>query len=84
MHTDPQKQPTPRGTQADGIENGKIYLVKYASTLRATYQIKLLAFNAKENGMQLVLVVRRICRFHPALVELIKANPDTILRAHAD
>jgi hypothetical protein len=57
-----------------------MYLIKNVSTLRATYQIRLLAFNAVENGTKLVLRVPTKCEFDNSLKELIKVCKKSVLR----
>jgi hypothetical protein len=73
-------QPRPRGSRADAETADGIYLIKNVSRLHATYQVRLLAFAARERGKSLVLVVPRSCQFEPALRELMEAQPGTIRR----
>jgi len=49
-----------------------MYLIKNVSTLRATYQIKLLAFKAIEIGATLIIRVPESCQFYPSLKTLVK------------
>jgi hypothetical protein len=70
----------PRGTRPDAETLDKIYLIKNVSTLRATYQIKLLTFKAVEDRKKLVLKVPEVCRFHASLKDLIKRSGSTIKR----
>ncbi|WP_426732695.1 hypothetical protein [Myxococcus faecalis] len=50
------------------------------SILRATYQIRLLAFRAVEIRKRLVLVVPKHCKFHSSLKTLIRTTGRTIQR----
>lgn len=61
----------PRGAMADAEAFNRMYLIKNVSSLRATYQIRLLAFKAVETGQQLVLRVPHSCVFHSSLDELM-------------
>ena len=63
-----------RGTRPDAEVGDRVYLVKNVSTLRATYQIRLLAFMTMERQSKLILKVPKTCRFHRSLVELMKAT----------
>ncbi len=57
-----------------------MYLIKSVSVLRATYQIRLLAFFALEQNKKLVLSVPKECVFHRTLKDLIKSVPAVIKR----
>ncbi|MCK8500173.1 MULTISPECIES: hypothetical protein [Myxococcus] len=70
----------PRGTRPDAEINDKLYLIKKVSVLRATYQIRLLAFRAVEIRKRLVLVVPKHCKFHSSLKTLIRTTGRTIQR----
>jgi len=70
----------PRGARADAESPEAIYLIKHASSLRATYQIRLLALKAVESGKDLVLMVPRTCRFDPSLEALCLGTSGTIRR----
>jgi hypothetical protein len=72
--------PLPRGTRPDAETAQRIYLVKQVQVLRATYQVRLLALKAAEQGKQLVLQVPRSCRFDRALADLAAAMPTVIQR----
>lgn len=58
----------------------RMYLVKNVSSLRATYQIRLLAFKAVEKGMQLVLRVPSTCVFDETLNDLISKCGKSMIR----
>jgi hypothetical protein len=70
----------PRGSRADAETADGIYLIKNVSRLYATYQVRLLAFAARESGKRLVLVVPRSCIFAPGLDELVRSTGGTIQR----
>lgn len=70
----------PRGTRPDAETSDKLYLIKNASVLRATYQIRLLALRAVELRKKLVLRVPKSCKFHPSLKTLIRTTGNTIKR----
>lgn len=79
MHMQTRHQ-TPRSTRADAEKFNRLYLVKNVSSLRATYQIKLLAFRATSEKLKLVIRVPKECKFHSPLTELIKKTGAVILR----
>lgn len=70
----------PRGTRPDAEAMGNIYLIKNVSMLRATYQVRLLAFKAVEERKRLVLKVPKSCQFHSSLKALIRSTGSTIKR----
>jgi hypothetical protein len=70
----------PRGSRADAETSEGIYLIKNVSRLHATYQVRLLAFAARERGKRLVLVVPCSCAFAPGLEGLIRSSLGTIQR----
>jgi hypothetical protein len=69
-----------RGVRPDAEAPGRVYLVKQVAVLRATYQIRLLAFLAAERGSELVLRVPASCRFDPGLEALARAAAGRIRR----
>lgn len=74
------KHQVPRAASADAEKFNRIYLIKNVRYLRATYQIRLLAFRAISEGKQLVLKVPKICQFDVSLMDLIAANGRSIAR----
>ena len=76
----PAPPPRPRGSRADSETSDGIYLIKNVSRLHATYQVRLLAFAARERGKRLVLVVPPSCQFEPGLRELMEMRPGLIVR----
>ncbi len=67
-----------RGTRADAERNDAFFLLKNVSSLRLTYQIRLLAFRAKETGRKLVIRIPSACKLHPSLREFQKANSKVV------
>ena len=80
MNSNTTRHQVARGARADAEAFNKMYLIKNVSTLRATYQIRLLAFKAVDSGTKLVLRVPYACEFDHTLNELIKTCGDSILR----
>jgi len=72
--------PRPRGSRADAETSDGIYLIKNVARLHATYQVRLLAFAARERGQRLVLVVPPSCQFESGLRALMESQPETIRR----
>lgn len=69
-----------RGAMPDAEAFNRMYLVKNVSSLRATYQIRLLAFRAVEKRMQLVLRVPSTCVFDASLDALIQKCGTSVVR----
>lgn len=65
------KHQVARSAMPDAEAFNRMYLVKNVSRLRATYQIRLLAFKALDKGMQLVLRVPEACVFDDSLTDLM-------------
>ncbi len=61
----------PRGARADAENAREILLAKKVSTLRATYQVRLLTYLAQRRGKRLVLLVPRGFSPEPSLRALI-------------
>src|SRR5688572_26355724 len=61
----------PRGTRADAEIGNKLYLLKKVLVLHATYQVRLLAFRAQQEGKQLILRVPRGFKAAPSLKALM-------------
>ena len=70
----------PRGSRPDAETPTEIILAKNVSVLRATYQIRLLAFRATEEARKLVLRVPRSCRFDTSLERLMEKARGAIRR----
>jgi len=71
----------PRGAMPDAERPGEIFLIKATSQLRATYQIRLLAFRAVREHSKLVLSVPSHCVFEESLRHLVALTGDAIVRA---
>ena len=67
------KHQVARGSRPDAESHDKLYLIKNVSELRATYQVRLLAFRALKEGKKLVLRLPKEAREHSSLRELRKA-----------
>ena len=61
------KHQVARGTRADAERNDAFFLLKNVSSLRLTYQIRLLTFRAKECGRKLIIRIPSTCKLHPTL-----------------
>lgn len=72
------KHQVARGTRPDAETFNKLLLIKRASELRATYQIRLLTYRAMQEGRKLVVEVPKECKIHSGLRELMKQHPDNI------
>ena len=56
-----------RGARADIERNDAYFLLKNVSSLRLTYQIRLLTFSAKDQGRKLIIRVPAHCKVHSTL-----------------
>lgn len=62
-----------RGARADAETSSRIILIKNVSVMRATYQVRLLAFRAEKERKKLILRVPDGCKFDTSLRNLMKA-----------
>jgi len=69
-----------RSAKPDGDKFNVMYLIKNVQKLRATYQIRLLAFRAVDKKMKLVLRVPASCEFTTPLQDLIKHCGKAVFR----
>jgi hypothetical protein len=69
-----------RSARPDAEQFNRMYLVKIVSKLRATYQIRLLAFKAVDTKTKLILKVPKSCEFDESLNELIKICGNAVIR----
>jgi hypothetical protein len=74
------KPRVPRSTRADAAKFDRLSLIKNVKSLRATYQIRLLAYRAVTEGLKLMLKVPATCEFQPSLVDLIDQAGNAIIR----
>jgi len=56
-----------RGTRADAVRSSTMFLLKNVSSLRLTYQIRLLTLQAQETGRNLVIRTPQTCKLHSTL-----------------
>jgi hypothetical protein len=68
------KRHVARGSKPDAEQNGRMYLFKKVSELRAAYQIRLLVYRAGRDRLKLIIDVPKTCRIHPSLKGLIADN----------
>ena len=61
-----------RGSRPDAEGFDKLYLIKNVSELRATYQVRLLAYRAHKEGKKLILRLPKGAKLHPSLKALRK------------
>lgn len=67
-----------RGSRADATKPGAMLLVKNVSALRATYQIRLLTYQAHQTRAKLTVMVPKACTILPSLKSLIDSYPQCI------
>ena len=72
------KHQVARGAFPDAQKGNEIYLFKNVSTLRATYQVRLLTYLASEAGKKLIIDVPQHFKLHPSLSQFIKEFPKVI------
>lgn len=68
------KRHVARGARPDIEANNNLYLIKNVSSLRPTYQIRLLLYRATQEGVKLVIEVPKSCKISTSLKALIKSN----------
>jgi hypothetical protein len=73
------KHQVARGARADAERNDAVFLLKNVSSLRLTYQIRLLTLRAMETRRTLVIRVPAQCQLHGCLREF-QAKHSTFLR----
>ncbi len=56
-----------RTSRPDAVRNDAFFLIKNVSTLRLTYQIRLLTLRASETGRKLIIRVPAACVIHRTL-----------------
>ena len=72
------KHQVARGTRADHETNDKLLLLKKVSVMRATYQVRLLAFIASQKGKKLVIRMPKGAKIHSSLRDLRNATGNLI------
>ncbi len=63
-----------RGSRPDAVRGDQWFLIKNASFLRLTYQIRLLTFKAEENSARLVIRTQKGSRLSGDLTEFLSMN----------
>ncbi|HEV7693776.1 MAG TPA: hypothetical protein VGO52_23280 [Hyphomonadaceae bacterium] len=69
-----------RSAMPDAQKFNTMYLMKKVALLRPTYQIRLLAFRAVDQGMKLVLKVPAHCEFSEGLTALLAVCKRSVVR----
>ena len=69
----------PRGALADAETHNRVFLIKNVGILRATYQVRLLAFKAEQTGKKLVIRIPKACKLGRDLDALRRDAPSLIL-----
>jgi len=72
------KDQVARGVLPDAQDSRRVCLVKKVTTLRPTYEVRLLTFLASEAGRKLVILVPRQFNPHPAFSRLAADFPKVI------
>jgi hypothetical protein len=80
METKYTKHQVARSAKPDGKEFNVMYLIKNVPRLRATYQIRMLAFRAVNKKIKLVLRVPASCEFDSSLRDLIERCGKAVFR----
>jgi hypothetical protein len=77
------KHQVARSARPDAEAFGKLLLIKGASELHATYQIRLLTYRAVQERVKLIVEVSKECKIHADLRELAKlySKAITIVRS---
>ena len=78
MNNRQTKQGITRGAFPDAQNQSAFYLFKNVSSLRATYQVRLLSFLAAETGKKLVINVPERFKPHPSLSQFMAELPGVI------
>lgn len=66
------KHQTPRGARPDATVGNKLYLIKNVSEMRLTYQIRVLAYVASDQGRKLIVQLPKGAVVHPALRDFVR------------
>ncbi len=69
-----------RGAMADAVVDGNQFLIKNVMMLRATYQIRLLAYLASTTRKKVVLMLPRDAVYHSSLRDLVAEHPQLFER----
>jgi hypothetical protein len=63
---------TPRGAKADAESGDKVYLIKSASQLRLTYQIRMLSYMAQTQKKKLIVQLPKEAKVHESLKGFVR------------
>ena len=66
------KHQTPRGAKADAEIGNKVYLIKSASQLRLTYQIRMLTYMVRIRNKKLIIRLPKATKVHNSLKEFVR------------
>jgi hypothetical protein len=69
---------TPRGARPDAEVGDKLYLIKSASEMRLTYQIRMLAYMAQSRGKKLIIRLPKESTVHRSLKEFVQVGAGLI------
>jgi hypothetical protein len=72
------KHQTPRGSRPDAEVGDKLYLIKSATLMRLTYQIRLLTYLAQTRGKKLIIRLPKESRVHESLKGFVQENKGLI------
>jgi hypothetical protein len=72
------KHQTPRGAMPDAEVGTTLYLLKSVSTLRLTYQIRMLCFIATTQQKKVVIRLPASAIIHPRLKEFLRAHSKVV------
>ena len=73
------KHQVTRATKADAERNDAYFLIKNVSSLRLTYQIRLLTYRAFETKRKLVIRVPTNCNIHSTLHDFHREHSKLVL-----
>jgi len=73
------KHQVPRGTRPDDEIHDKVILIKSATELRATYQVRMLAYMASTRNKKLVIKLPKGAKLHGSL-KLLRKNTEGLIK----
>jgi len=65
----------PRCTSPDAVDGTKVYLIKNVPLLRLTYQVRLLADAARQNALEMIIMIPRGSRASADLESFVATRP---------
>lgn len=72
------KHQVPRGSRPDAVVGDNIYLIKYVTAMRLTYQIRLLAWMAQSKNKRLIIRLPQNAIVHQELMEFVRTRIDFV------